>query len=228
MRFPRSALAMSLLVMAGPASAADANLVAAYNSLVARKYAAAEALVLVYLARNPPRYDADFILAKSQCVLRNGSRSALGQAQALQTDYVLDSQAAKQVEQLITRCVPKPPPPPPQAEKGPASTAQMLESPDEIDTARPTDGVPKRLPRMTVFAEGISFTGGDFTERRTETRAACARLCQILEKCRAVTYARSDGACSLKSSVPAARSGSDFSSARKIVRRPPTGYIPPP
>jgi len=192
---------------------AEVTLDRAYQLLVQNKYQLAKNAANEYLATNPRRYRAEFIVSVADCVLHRGQSSAMQGMAALKRDYALNEEAEKEIEAWIAYCAPKQP----QSDQPGVSVSALMRLP-EIASAAPAKPNRKPLPPMSDLIHGTSYSGDDYTELSGIAAAEdCARACRLQAPCRSMTYAKSSKKCWLKRSVPPAQYGDDFVSAVKQV-----------
>lgn len=193
----------------------EASLDRAYDLLLRRQFQSAENIARSYLAKNPRRYRAEFIVAAAECSMNRGQPSAMQRMAALQQAYVLTVAAENEVRDWINYCAP-PRKQPESTEQGVSVTISALEGLPQLTSAAPNMPNDAPLPRMSGLVVGTSYSGDDYTERHgVSSPDDCARLCRLQAPCRSMTYAISSKTCWLKRSVPPAQAGSDFVSAIK-------------
>ena len=189
----------------------DAALDQAYELLVQEQYQSAEDAANSYLASNPRRYRAEFIVAVAECNLHQGQSRATQRIAALQRDYVLTGEAQRQVQGWIDYCAPARP-----QVSEPGITISALSRRPEVTSASPNKSNEAALPFMSALVPGTSYSGDDYTELKGIASAdECSRECRLQAPCRSMTYAKSSKTCWLKRSVPRAQFGDDFVSAVK-------------
>lgn len=195
---------------------ADSTLDQAYDLLVRQENQLAAKAANAYLAKNPRRYRAEFIVAVAECRLHKGRQDAMQRMAALKRDYVLTSEAQLEVDSWISFCAPPKPEPHETGEAGVAIAA--LTSAPQIKSAAANKPNERPLPLMSALVFGTSYSGDDYTELKSvQTADDCSRACRLQAPCRSMTYAKSSKTCWLKKSVPPAEYGEDFVSATKRV-----------
>lgn len=220
MMLRRTGLLCMLMLLSLDLLAQDSILDRAYDLLVKQQYQVAANAAKAYLAANPRRYRADFILAFADCNLPTGKQRGMQRLAAIKSDYVLSEEAESDVESLIAFCAPPKPKPKEPAEVKSGNTASfssasITELP-QFKSAAPnrTDRTP--LPSMSALVRNTSYSGDDYTELQgVATADECSRVCRLQAPCRSMTYAESSKTCWLKRSVPPAQHGKGFVSAIK-------------
>jgi len=217
-------LLYTLMLLSLEVLAQDSTLDRAYDLLVQRQYQAAANAAQGYLAANPRRYRADFILAFADCHLPGGSQRGMQRLGAIERDYVLNREAESDVKSLIAYCAPPKPKAkePKVAESGNTasfSSESLTQEPEFKSAAsNKTDGTP--APLMSALVPNTSYSGDDYTELKgVATADECSRVCRLQAPCRSMTYAESSKTCWLKRSVPPAQPGADFVSAFKRMNK---------
>lgn len=202
-----------LLIMLTPYSvtATESTLDQAYALLEQGDFQAAGNLARGYLATNPRRYRAEFIVAVTDCRLRRGSDDALREIAALKEDYVLSAEAETEVNGWIAFCSPTP-----QVSQSGVTVSARTNLP-KVASAAPSKVDPAALPRMSALVDRTSYSGDVYDERKGIASAAdCSRLCRVQAPCGSMTYAKSTKTCWLKRRVPPAKQSNDFISAIKL------------
>ena len=74
---------------------------------------------------------------------------------------------------------------------------------------------PPSVARMGPLLYGVAYLQADIYSRPSSSAEECATFCGDEEKCKAMTYIRSQRLCWLKDSVPATASSNDMVSAVK-------------
>jgi hypothetical protein len=201
-----------LLLCADVLAQTASTLDQAYNLLAQRQYQQAEDAANAYLAGNPRRYRAEFIVAAAECWLRRGQPGAMRRIAALKQDYVLTDEAQREVAGWIEYCAPAKP----QASQPPGVDTSSLTQPPQVTSAAPNKPDSTPLPSMSALVFGTSYSGDDYTELKgIATAEDCSQACRLQAPCRSMTYAKSSKTCWLKRSVPPAQHGDDFVSAVK-------------
>jgi hypothetical protein len=189
----------------------DSTLDQAYDLLAQNRYQLAANAANAYLAGNPRRYRAEFIVAVAECSLHKGQRRAMQRMAALKRDYDLTGEAQRQVEDWVEYCAP----PDPQ-QKPPGVVSSSITQLPQITSAAANKPNGTALPTMSALVVGTSYSGDDYTELKgIATADDCSRACRLQAPCRSMTYAKSSKTCWLKRSVPPAQRGDDFVSAVK-------------
>lgn len=195
----------------------------AFLQLKARNYQSAKNTAQTYLNRYPRTYKAEFIRAASNCSLYPGSQLAIRQMSALKYDYPLGATQLANVNVWLNKwCQPRV-----QARaedncnSGECSISSGLgRSPpaSDITSATAPEPSPAPLPSMSALQYSVSFSGDDYRHyNNVASPASCAQICRVQTACRSMTYITSARVCWLKRSKPPAQSGSDFTSAYKIL-----------
>lgn len=210
------------------------NLERAFNELRTRRYSNAQLFANRHLAAQPTSFKAKYIVAVSDCGLRQGMTAAKQRLRRFIVEYRLTEAEIKQVLGWLDKC---PPPPPPSAansveeEAWGSSSSEFLTAAPAItgSSPEPARRSPSdygqfvnisRAPRMGPLLRGVDFFGQDYARSVTDSVFTCVELCRADNNCRAMTYVVSGKVCWLKGSLPTARRyGADYLSARKM---PPT------
>jgi hypothetical protein len=198
----RTGLLCTLMLLSLDAFAQDSELDRAYDFLFHQQYEAAAKVGNAYLAANPRRYRADFIVAFADCHLDAGKQRGMRRLAAIERDYVLSGAAESDVKSLIAFCsAPKPKREEPANQASDSGnrqsfTSDSLTGPPPIKSAAPNQTDETPLPPMSGLVRNTSYSGDDYAERKGVASAdECSRVCRVQAPCRSMTYAQSSKTC---------------------------------